>query len=113
MSAHEEGTEGSSSMSWPSSVDPNIYVLSEAIHSSMENLMELLSSTMQKNVLVMASTIREGFAVRPSIEGSCNTLSKKWACTSSQVASNDSSRSWHKQSQEHEEGIVSATPNLK
>ena len=77
MSAHEERTEGSSSMSQPSSVDPNIYVLSEAIHFSMENSMELLSATMQKNALVMANTIREVFAARPSIEGTHNTLSKK------------------------------------
>ena len=69
MSAHEEGTEGSSSMSRPSSVVPNIYVPSEAIRSSMENSMELLSAIMKKNALVMAATIREGFAARPSIEG--------------------------------------------
>ena len=96
MSAHDEGTEGSSSMSRPSSVDPNIYVLSEAIRSSMENSMELLSATMQRNALVMANTIREGFAARPSIEGSHNTLSKKRACTSLQVACDDSSGSSHK-----------------
>ena len=58
MSAYDEGTEGLSSMSRPSSVDPNIYVLtSEAIRSSMENSMELLSATMQRNALVMANTI--------------------------------------------------------
>ena len=94
MSAHEEGTEGSSGMSRPSSVYPNIYVLSEAFHSSMENSMELLSATMQKNVLVMAYTIREGFAAHPSIE----ETSKKRACTSLQVAHNDSSESLHKKS---------------
>ena len=77
MSAHDEGTEGSSSMSCPSSVDPHIYVLSKAICSSMENSTELLSATMQRNVLVMVNTIREGFAARPSIEGSCDILSKK------------------------------------
>ena len=98
MSAHDEGTEGSSSMSRPSSVDPNICVLSEAIRSSMENSMELLSATMQRNALVMANTIREGFAARPSIEGSRNTLSKKRARTSLQVACNDSSESSHKRS---------------
>ena len=98
MSAHDEGTEGSSSMSRPSSVDPNAYVLSEAIRSSMENSMELLSATMQRNALVMASTIREGFAARPSIEGSRDTLSKKRARTSSQVARDDSSGSSHKRS---------------
>ena len=54
-------------MSRPSSVDPNIYVLSEAIRSSIENSMELLSATMQKNALVMANTIPEGFAARPSV----------------------------------------------
>ena len=95
MSAHDV-TEGSSSMSRPSSVDPNIYVLLEAIRSSMENSMELLSATMQRNALVMANTIREGFAACPSIEGSCNTFSKIRACTSSQVAPDDSSRSLHK-----------------
>ena len=79
------------------SVDQNIYVLSEAIHASMENSMEILSATLQKNVLVMADTIREGFAARPSIEGSPNTnLAKKRARTSSQVARNDSSGSLHK-----------------
>ena len=79
MSAHEEGTEGSSGMSRPSSVDPNIYVLSEAIRSSMENSMELMSATMQKNACLdcfslLASTNlqmdqmrREGFkAALPS-----------------------------------------------
>ena len=98
MSAHKEGTEGSSSMSRPLSVDPNIYVLSEAIRSSMENSMELLSATMQKNVLVMANTIKEGFATHPSIEGTRNTLSKKRARTSSQVAADDYSGSSHKRS---------------
>ena len=99
MSAHNEGTEGSSSMSRPSLVDPNIYVLSEAICSSMENSMGLLSATMQRNALVMANTIREGFAAHPSIEGCRNTLSKKRAHTSSQVARNDSSGgSSHKRS---------------
>ena len=99
MSAHDAGTEGSSSMSRPSSVDPNINVLSETIRSSMENSMELLSATKQRDALVMASTIRDGFVARPFIEGSCNTLSKKWAGTSSQVALNDSSGSSHIRSQ--------------
>ena len=98
MSEHDEGTEGSSSMSRPSSVDPNIYVLSEAIRSSMDNLMELMSATMQRNALVMANTIREGFAACPSIEGSRNTLSKKRARNSSQVTRDDSSGSSHKHS---------------
>ena len=98
MSAHDEGTEGSSSMSRPSSVDPNIYVLSEAIRSTMENSMELLSATMQRNVLVMTNTIQEVFAAHPSIEGSRNTLSKKRASTSSQVARDDSSGSSHTRS---------------
>ena len=80
MSAHEEGTEGSCSLSRPSSVDPNIYVLSEAIRSSMENSMELLSATMQKNALVMANTIREGFAARPSIERTRDTLRETSTC---------------------------------
>ena len=79
MSAHEEGTEGSSSMSRPSLIDPNIYVLSEAIRSSMENSMVLLSATMQENALVMGNTIWEGFAAHPSIEGTPNTRSKKRA----------------------------------
>ena len=57
------------------SVDPNIYVLSEAIRASMENSMEILSATLQKNVWVMADTIWEGFAAR----------------TPSQVARDDSS----------------------
>ena len=99
MSAHNEGSEGLSSMSRPSSVDPNIYVLSEAVRSSMENSMELLSATMQRNALVMTNTIWEGFAAHPSIEGSRNTLSKKQACTSSQVARDDSLGSSHKRSQ--------------
>ena len=98
MSAHDEGTEGSSSMSRPSSVDPNIYVLLGAIRSSMENSMALLSATMLRNTLVMANTIREGFAARPSIEGSRDNLSKKRARTSSQVARDDSSRASHKRS---------------
>ena len=85
-------------MSPPSSVNPNIYVLVEAIRSSMENSMELLSSTMQRNALVMANTIREGFVARPSIEGSRITFSKKRAHTSSQVAHDDSSGSSHKRS---------------
>ena len=66
--------------------------------------MELLSATMQRNALVMANTIQEGFAARPSIEGSRNTLSKKRARTSSQVAREDSSGSSHKHSREHGEG---------
>ena len=54
--------------------------------------MEIHSATLQKNALVMADTIREGFAARPSIEGSPNTnLSKKRARTSSQVARDDPS----------------------
>ena len=48
----------------PSLVDPNIFVLLAAISSSMENSMELLSATMQTNVLVMTNTIREGFVGR-------------------------------------------------
>ena len=108
MSTHDEGTEGSSSMSRPSSVDPNIYVLSEAIRSSMENSMELLSATMQRNALVMANTIREGFAARPSIEGSRHILSKKRACTSSQVVRDDSSGSSHKHSRNMEREACTA-----
>ena len=80
MSAPQEGTEGSSRMSRPSSVDPNIYILYEAICSSMETSIELLSATMQKNKL----------AASPSIEGNATSLSKKQARTSSQVARNDS-----------------------
>ena len=54
-----------------SSVDPNIYVLSEAIRSSMESSMEILMTTMQKNALIMANTIRDGFAPGNSLaEGS-------------------------------------------
>ena len=60
--------------------------------------MELLSATMQRNALVMANTIREGFAAHPSIEGSRNTLSTKRAHTSSRVARDDSSGSSHKRS---------------
>ena len=44
----------------------------------------------------MANTIREGFAARPSIEGSCDTLSKKRARTSSQVARDGYSGLSHK-----------------
>ena len=80
------------------SVDPNMYVLSEAIHSSMENSMALLSATMQQNALAMANTICEGFAARPSLEGDPHTLTKKRACTSSQVACDNSSGSLHKKS---------------
>ena len=98
MSAHDEGTEDSSSMSRHSSVDPNIYVLSEAIRSSMENSMELEPATMKRKALVMANIIREGFAAGPSIEGSRDTLSKKRAHTSSHVARDDSSESSHKRS---------------
>ena len=58
--------------------------------------MELLSATMQRNALVIANTIREGFAARPSIQASRDTLSIKRACTSSQVARDDSSGSSHK-----------------
>ena len=110
MSAHNEGTEGSSSMSRPSSVDPNIDVISEAIRSSIENSMELLSATMQRNALVMAKTIREGF------EGSRNTLSKKRAHTSSQVACDDYSGSSHKRSRNmareaHTAQVVVASPS--
>ena len=88
MSAQQEMSEGSAGIPRASpSVDPNIYILSEAIRASMENLMEILSATLQKNALV----IREGFAARPSIEVSPNiNLSKKRACTSSQVARDDS-----------------------
>ena len=57
--------------------------------------MEILSATLQKNALVMADTIWEGSVARPSIEGIPN-LSKKRACTSSQVACDDSSGSLHK-----------------
>ena len=104
MSAREEGPESSSGMSRPSSVDPNIYVLLEAIYSSMENSMKLMSATRQKNALVMANTIREGFAARPSIEGTRNTLSKKRACTSLQVALDDSSGVIAQTNLEHAEG---------
>ena len=62
----------------------------------MESSIKLLSSTMQKNPLVMANTIREGFAARPSIEGDPISLSNKRARTSSQVARDDSSGSSHK-----------------
>ena len=53
---------------------------------------------MQNNALVMANTIREGFAARPSMEGPRYTLSKKRARTSSQVARDDSSGSSYKRS---------------
>ena len=95
-------------MSRPSSVDPNIYVLAEAIRSSMENSMESLSATMQRNALVMANTIWEGFVAHPSIEGSCDTLSKKQARTSSQVAHDNSSESSHKRSQNMEREACTA-----
>ena len=61
--------------------------------------MELLSASMQKNVWVMANTILQGFAARPSIEGTRDILSKKRARTSSQVVCDDSSGSSHKRSQ--------------
>ena len=98
MSAQQEMPEGSAGIPRASpSVDPNIYILSGAIRASMENSMEILSATLQKNALVMADNIREGFVARPSIEGSQNTnLYKKRACTSSQVARDDSSGSLHK-----------------
>ena len=70
MSAQQEMSEGSAGIPRGStSVDPNIYVLSEAIRAYMETSIELLSAALQKNVLVMANTIQEGFAARPSIEG--------------------------------------------
>ena len=96
MSAPREVSEGSAGMFGPSSVAPDIYILSKAIRSSLESSMELLSTTMHKNALVMANTIQEGFATRPSIEGDPNTLSKIRACTSLQVACDDSSGSSHK-----------------
>ena len=64
----------------------------------MENSMALLSATMQQNALVMANTMHEGFAARPSLEGNPHTLTKKRARTSSQVARDDSSGSSHKKS---------------
>ena len=95
MSAQQEMPESSARAS--PSVDPNVYILSEAIRASMENSMEILSATLQKNALVMADTIREGFAAHPSIKGSPDTnFSKKRASTSSQVAHDDSSGSLHK-----------------
>ena len=98
MSAQQEMPEGSAGIPRASpSVDPKIYVLSEAIRASMENSMEILSATLQKNTLVMADTMREGFASRPSTEGSPNTnFSKERARASSQVARDDSSGSLHK-----------------
>ena len=103
-------------MSRPSSVDPNIDVLSEAIRSSMENSMELMSATMQKNALVMANTIREGFAAHPSVEGTPNTPFKKQTCTSSQVARDDSSgclhnRSWNMAREACTVQVVVASPS--
>ena len=97
MSEQHDMPDGSPGSSRPS-VDPNMYVLSEAIRSSMENSMAFLSATMQQNALVMANTIREGFAARPSLEGDPHTLTKKRARTSSQVARDDSSGSSHKKS---------------
>ena len=97
MSEQHDMPDGSPGSPRPS-VDPNMYVLSEPICSSMENSMALLSATMQQNALVMANTIREGFAARPSLEGDPHTLTKKQARTSSQVARNDSSGSLHKKS---------------
>ena len=97
MSEQHDMPDGSPGSSRPS-VDPNMYVLSEAIRSSMENFMALLSATMQKNALVMANTIREGFAACPSLEGDLRTFTKKRTRTSSQVARDDSSGSSHKKS---------------
>ena len=57
MSEQHNMPDGSPGSSRPS-VDPNMYVLSEAIRSSMGNWMALLSATMQQNALVMANTIR-------------------------------------------------------
>ena len=53
---------------------------------------------LQKNAFVMANTIRERFAARPPVEGTSNTLSKKRAHTSSQMACDDSSGTSHKRS---------------
>ena len=61
MSAQQEMPEGSAGIPCASpSVDPNIYVLSEASRASMENSMEILSATLQKNVLVMATLYGKG-----------------------------------------------------
>ena len=71
MSAHDEGTEGSSSTSRPSTFvgrSQHLYFIGN--HSFLHG--ELLSATTQRNALVMANTIREGFAARPSIEGARN-----------------------------------------
>ena len=73
-----------------SSVDLNIYILSEAIRSSMESSMEILAMTMQKNALIMANTIQEGFASGNSL---AEEPSKKRARTSIEVAHGDSSGS--------------------
>ena len=97
MPEQHDMPDGSPGSSLPS-VEPNMYVLSEAIRSSMEKSIALLSATMQQNALVMANTIREGFAARPSLEGDPHTLTKKRARTSSQVARADSSGSSHKKS---------------
>ena len=54
----------------------------------------------------MANTIREGFAACLSMEGSRITLSKKRACTSLQVARDDSSGLSHKRSRNMEHGAA-------
>ena len=77
----------------PPSVDPNIYILSEAIRSSMGSSMEILATTMQNNALIMANTIREGFASGNSL---AEEPSKKQARTSIEVAHGDSSGSSRK-----------------
>ena len=76
-----------------SSVDPNVYVLSEAIRSSMESLMEILATTMQKTALIMANTILEGFAPGHSL---AEEPRNKRACASIEVAHGDSSGSTRK-----------------
>ena len=48
MSEQQDMPEGSPGSSRPS-VDPNMYIISETIRSSMQNSMALLSATMQQN----------------------------------------------------------------
>ena len=90
-----------------SSVDPNIYILSEAIRSSMESSMEILATTMQKNTLIMANTIQEGFVSGNSL---AEEPRKKQARTSIEVAHGDSLGSSRKKNPDYDDG-GSSYPN--
>ena len=96
-----------------SSVDPNVYVLSEAIRSSMESSMEILATTIQKNPLIMENTIREGFASGHSL---AEEPRNKRARASIEVAHGDSSGSSHKKprtmtTDAHPTHVVVASPS--